>query len=462
MHLQPSNKLFKTGLKIVRLIAKKDHLAFFVGGVVRDMLLKRESNNIDIATDATPDQTEKILIAGGFEPKPLGKKFGTILTIVDKTPVEITTFRSEGRYSDNRHPDQVRFIKEYLDDAKRRDFTINALYYDPIKKQLYDPTKGIKDLRLMLIRFVGDPKKRIDEDALRMLRGVRLATQLGFKLEKNTFAAIKTRAKYIQGISGERIKMELDKILLSTRRGEGIRLLDATGLLKFILPELVTLKNVSHKSKLFHLEGNVFAHTILVIEALATDNLDLLYAGLFHDLGKVIKPLKVYRQGEWRNSFRGHDRVSVDIFKKFSSKYRFSKHSRDNVLWLIEHHDDWRNFMEMKPRTKLRFVSNKNFSLLVELTKADDAGNIRNNNKDEVKQKRKALYLESEKLLKQVRSTAKLQSELANGDVIMKHSGLKPGRELGQKIEDVKTEIILGRIKNKVDLKKYFIRRKNT
>ncbi|MBX4191848.1 MAG: CCA tRNA nucleotidyltransferase, partial [Candidatus Doudnabacteria bacterium] len=306
-----SNKLYKAGEKVVRLLNKKGNTAFFVGGVVRNDLMNRESNNIDIATDAIPEEVEKILNAENIKVKPIGKKFGSILAIVDSFPIEITTFRAEGRYTDNRHPDNVEFIKDYSVDAKRRDFTVNALYLDPQKKEILDPTeKGMKDLKAKLLRFVGDPRKRIDEDGLRMLRGVRLATQLGFKLEKNSFAAIKTRAKYIQDISVERVRAELDKILSSENRVEGIKLLDKTGLLKFIVPEFEKLKSVSHLSKYFHLEGDVFTHTLRAVELLKTDNLDVIYAVLFHDIGKVIKPEKIFKANEWRFSFKGHIRLS--------------------------------------------------------------------------------------------------------------------------------------------------------
>ena len=286
-------KLDRAGMKVVQLLQAQAFQAFWVGGIVRNQLigkkLKVKSDNIDIASDATPDQVERILNQAKVHNKPVGKKFGSILAIVDGEKIEITTFRSEGRYSDNRHPDRVEFIQDYLIDAKRRDFTINALYFDPIKKQLYDPVGGISNLKSRILKFVGDPKKRIDEDALRMLRGVRLATQLGFKLEKNSFAAIKTRAKYIQGISGERIKAELDKILLSKNRVSGLRLLQASGLLRFIAPEISALNKVSHKSKTYHLEGNVFEHTLLVLEALKKKNLPLMYSAIFHDSGKVSK-----------------------------------------------------------------------------------------------------------------------------------------------------------------------------
>jgi len=222
------SELEKAGEKIVRLLNKEKYQAFFVGGIVRDILLSRTSDNIDVATDAKPEDVERVLAKADIKFKTFGKKFGTILALVGKEKVEITTFRREGKYSDLRHPDQVEFIREYLDDAKRRDLTINALYLDPINHLLYDPVKGIADLKSKMIRFVGDAKKRIDEDPLRMLRALRLATQLGFKIEKNSFAAIKTRAKLIQSVAKQRIQMELAKF-------SNEELLEKSGLKKFIL-----------------------------------------------------------------------------------------------------------------------------------------------------------------------------------------------------------------------------------
>jgi len=239
LNWQYKTDLEKAGLKVAKLLQSQGFQSFWVGGLVRDHLisqrLKIKSQNIDIATDATPDQVEQALDKAKIRYKSFGKHFGMIMAIVNHSPVEITTFRAEGRYSNRRHPDQVKFIKDYLADAKRRDFTVNAFYFDPISKILYDPTEGIRDLRLELLRFIGDPKKRIDEDALRMLRGVRLATELGFKLEKNSFAAIKTRAKYIQKTATKpTVKRELDKIMASKNKLVGVKLLKQIGLAKFI------------------------------------------------------------------------------------------------------------------------------------------------------------------------------------------------------------------------------------
>lgn len=220
----------KSGIKITKLLQAKGFVALWVGGIVRNRLLMQKTDNLDIATDALPDEVEKILKRVKIKYTSQGKHFGSIVA----GKVEITTFRSDGRSSNRRHPDEIQFIKDYLQDAKRRDFTINAFYYDPLTKQIYDPANGQKDLQLKLIRFIGDPRKRIDEDALRMLRAVRFAAQLGFKLEKNTFAAIKTRAKYLQSLSTNQINKEMSKIKLLKNQKEIQKLLKQTGLQRFL------------------------------------------------------------------------------------------------------------------------------------------------------------------------------------------------------------------------------------
>ena len=349
----------------------------------------------------------------------------------------------------------MEFIQDYLIDAKRRDFTINALYFDPIKKQLYDPVGGISNLKSRILKFVGDPKKRIDEDALRMLRGVRLATQLGFKLEKNSFAAIKTRAKYIQGISGERIKAELDKILLSKNRVSGLRLLQASGLLRFIAPEISALNKVSHKSKTYHLEGNVFEHTLLVLEALKKKNLPLMYSAIFHDSGKVSTGKKVLKNGQKVYSFKGHIEQSGLIFDKFAKRLKFSRLHKNLIDWLIKHHEERRKFFELSDAGKVRHAMHKNFPSLLDLWQADMHGNKISPANDFYRKPSFTAYLIGLKLHKKLALKFFLMEKLAKGDLIMKYSKLKPGRELGQKIQDVKVHIVLGRIKNEKDLKKY-------
>ncbi|HEV8601638.1 MAG TPA: CCA tRNA nucleotidyltransferase [Patescibacteria group bacterium] len=447
-----STNLEKAGLKITELLKRKGFQAFWVGGVVRDHILKRSSDNLDIATDAKPDEVEKILDTAGIKHKAIGKKFGTILAIAGTLPVEVTTFRKEGWYSDKRHPDEVRFISDFKQDAKRRDFTVNALYFDPQAQEIFDPTSGIADIKRKILRFVGDPKKRIDEDHLRMLRAVRLAVQLGFKLESNSFAAIKTRAKLIQTVSGERIKAELDKILASTRRVGGIKLLDKTGLLRFIIPEFEQLKNVIHGSKEYHLEGDVFIHSLLAVESLKQPDLRLVYAVLLHDVGKIVKPTKRLKPEGWVWSFHGHDQKSVEIFQKLAKDLKFSRKDRELIEWLIKNHDAWKNFLQMRPEKQVRLAAHPHFPFLLELWRADLAGNQRKDSKDEGSIRQIKAQALAKKLLLVVARTETLASVLATGKKIMEHAGIKPGPQVGKLIERVKAQIILGKIKNEKDL----------
>lgn len=455
INFKVSNKLDKAGLKVVKLLHANNFQAFWVGGIIRNILLKRKSNDIDIATDAKPDDIEKILQAADFNTKPVGKKFGSILAIVDGFQIEITTFRAESRYSDRRHPDLVQFIEKYFEDAKRRDFTVNALYFDPIKKEMYDPTSGLKDLKGKLMRFVGDPKKRIDEDALRMLRGVRFATQLGFKIEKNSFAAIKTRAKYIQEVSGERIKAELDKILLSENRVEGIKLLDKIGLLKFIIPEIEPLKTFTHRSKLYHLEGNMFDHTMLALSQTKSKDLNLVYALLFHDIGKPLVGKKIQKAEGLVISTKGHADVSAGIFLKFSKKLKFSRKSRDTAEWLIKNHMLQTNFWEMRPGKQIKVVSHPAFALLLEHWSCDHHGTIRAESFGDHDVKFEKSLRAGRKLLQSLKTAEPLLKKLASGELIMKYGNLKSGPAVGQKINRVKTQIILGKIRNEKDLQTY-------
>ncbi len=449
------SKLEKTGTEVVKLLQVQGFQAFFVGGIVRNMILKRSSDNIDIATNATPEQVEKVLEQAGIMHKPVGREFGSILAMVNGFKIEITTFRAEGRYSDNRHPDQVEYIQDYAKDAKRRDFTINALYLEPITKELFDPINGSKDLKAKLLRFVGNPKKRIDEDALRMMRAVRLATQLGFKLEQNSFSAIKTRAKYIQGISGERVKAELDKILLDPNRVAGVRLLDQLGLLRFILPELEAIKNINHASTHYHLEGSVFEHSLLAISNIKELNLDLIYAVLFHDIGKDKVMGHMERFGEIVNTFHGHGERSAELFKNISDRLKFSSKSHDLISNAIRDHMVIFGLPEMKPETQVRHALKPDFVFLAELGRFDDMANKRRRADGAVGFSKPTRYLLTKKLIKQVSTKQKELEKLASGDLIMQETNLDEGPMIGKIQEQIKIKIVLGEIRNLADAKKF-------
>lgn len=455
LNWKPETSLSKAGKRIVKLLTTQGCQAFFVGGVVRDYLLKRSSDNLDIATDCLPENVQKTLERAGIRYKIIGKKYGTILAIVDKELVEITTFRRESRYSDQRHPDQVEFIREYLEDARRRDLTINALYFDPMSQQLFDPVNGMKDLESKLIRFVGDPKIRIDEDPLRMIRAVRLATTLGFKLEKNSFAAIKTRAKLTQSVSGERIKSELDKILLSNQRTQGLRLMDNIGLLKFVLPELSDQKNIFHNSKRYHLEGNGFEHALLVTEALKNPSLELIYAALLHDSGKIATGAKKLKKGEWVISYHGHNLVSKKLFEKAAARLRFPKQSKDLTSWLIHEHDHKNEYLKSSPEKQVKRALNPGFAQLLDLWQADIEGNISNNQNEEYNKPRWGAYEQGHKYLQALHSKKNILENFSSGKFIIRTARLKPGPQIGQLSDKIKIKIILGEIKNEDDARNF-------
>jgi tRNA nucleotidyltransferase/poly(A) polymerase len=460
---KPNSELDKAGLDIVRLLNKQKHQAFFVGGYVRDQFTKKVSDNIDIATDALPNDVEKILDQEGISYKQIGKKYGTILAMPRGQLVEITTFRREARYSDQRHPDQVEFIREYLDDAQRRDLSINAMYLDPMSLQLFDPVNGLGDIKKKIIRFVGDPKKRIDEDPLRMLRAVRFATTLGYKLEKNSFAAIKTRAKLIQGVSAERIKHELDKILICQNRSMGLRLMTEVGLMRFVIPELVEIKKIFHNSKKFHLEGSIFEHTLLVVEKLPAD-LDLIYSGIFHDIGKIQTKVRMEHNGEMVNRFFGHQQASKKIFEKFAANYRFARQKRQLISWLIIHHDDRQNFRQMRKENQIKYALNPEFPRLLWLWKADSAGNLRigPTHGEKVWGNSESVKL-GNLILKQIGNKLKLLDKFSRGDYIMRETKLAPGIKIGRIAEAVKIKIVGGEIKNEDDARKFLKKyKKNT
>ena len=232
------DKNFKSAVEIVKRLRKHGFSAYFVGGCVRDLLMKREAKDFDIATDALAEQTEEIF----KNTRPIGKQFGVILVIHNKIPFEVATFRVDEGYSDGRRPDKVVFGTAQMD-ALRRDFTINGLLYDPIKDEIIDYIDGAADIKKKVIKAIGDPSRRFEEDKLRMLRAVRFASTLGFTIEKETLKAISKKASQVSVVSSERIRDELVKMMTGPYAYEGLKILDETGLLKIILPSVEDLNS---------------------------------------------------------------------------------------------------------------------------------------------------------------------------------------------------------------------------
>src|SRR3989344_949848 len=414
------DKFERDGKKIISLLHQKGFVGYFVGGYVRNKLLGLNSDNLDIATSALPTEVISILSKAGKKTKDIGIKYGTILAITNSIPIEITTFRSERGYSDKRHPDKVLYLSNYKQDAKRRDFTINALYFDPITSQMFDPGGGKADLKNKIIRFIGKPSERIKEDPLRLIRAIRIATQLGFALEKKTMAEIIKHSNLILEVPGERIKQELDKILLSENWLRGIRLLDELSLVNKILPEVSSMKDYYHGSKKYHLEGNLWAHTLLAMEKLNSSDLDLNYALLFHDIGKVKVGKPKLKEEGWVMSSVGHEAASTEMFLQIAKRLRFSRSSAKLVSWGIGSHGLRTPFIrDMKLINKIKLALHPDFPFLLQLWKADSMANIKLiNGKAEIP--KPMAYTEGLNLLSAIKEKTILINKLANGHAIKK------------------------------------------
>lgn len=348
-------------LEIAQCLKEKGFKAYFVGGCVRDFLLGITSRDIDIATDAHPDEVQKIFpytIA-------VGKQFGVIIVIEGKKQYEVATFRKDDTYLDGRHPSMVHFSTE-KEDVFRRDFTINGLLYDPFCKRIIDYVGGQEDLKNKIIRTIGKPENRFDEDKLRLIRGVRFAARFGFTIEDNTYSAMKTMAPCINQCSAERIRDELISILTGDHSEKGLDLLDKTTLLTHILPEVAALKNVEQPPD-FHPEGDVFTHTSLMLAHMKENpSRELAFAVLLHDIGKPLT-FKI----EDRIRFNSHEKAGVEIAENILTRLKFSNEEKEKILDLIGNHMKFMYVMKMRVSKLKRFLRKPFFQDHLELHRLD-------------------------------------------------------------------------------------------
>jgi len=339
--------------------------AYFAGGCVRDMLLGREPTDYDIATSASPGEVEQI-----FEHTvAVGSAFGVVRVRLDGEEFDVATFRVEGPYSDGRRPDSVRFAGA-REDVLRRDFTINGLLYDPLAEEVLDWVGGRKDLEAGVIRAIGDPEERFEEDRLRLLRAVRFATQLGFRIERKTRAAIKKLAPKAAGVSGERTREELKRLLVARRRKSGLRLLDSLGLLEVLLPEVTAGKGVPQGG--LHPEGDVYEHTLLSVAKLRRPRWPLVLAVLLHDIGK---PETFKRRPHI--TFYGHEAVGEQMARKVCSRLRMSRRERESVAWLLHNHLRLLAAPKMRRGRLRQFLAHPLLDDLCELFRADTLASSR-------------------------------------------------------------------------------------
>ena len=364
-------------LQVLRKLCEAGYETYFAGGCVRDTLLNLSPKDFDIATAALPNEIESLF----SKTLDIGKKFGTIIVNDYTSPIEVTTFRSDNNYQDGRHPESVRYSNA-KEDAIRRDFTINGLFFDPIKDELIDFLDGKKDIENKIIKAIGNPDERFKEDHLRMLRAVRFAHSLNFKIEHKTVEAIKEHAHLIEAISIERIENELSRILVeSNQPGDALQSLFELGLLKYILPEVVKLKGVQQPPD-HHPEGDVFTHVKLMLNLTSSSIIpcsfskkELCYAILFHDISKPEKYMEeIQEDGTTRIRFLGHERKGAEVTKNILKRLKLSNKETSKITTVIAEHMKPFQVKEMKLSTLRKIMGTDYFELLLELHRLDGLG----------------------------------------------------------------------------------------
>ena len=375
-----NNPHYVAALGIATRLRDLGHTAYFAGGCVRDLLLGVAPHDFDVATAATPEEVQ----AAFPRTEAVGAHFGVMLVIdvVDgeRIATEVATFRNDGAYSDGRRPDAVRFSMDAREDVLRRDFTVNGMLLDAlafeqgdrIEDCVLDYVGGLTDLELGLVRAIGEPERRFAEDKLRMLRAVRFAARLGFAIEPRTMAAMKAQAAGIVQVSAERVRDELTKILTEGGARRGFELLDESGLLREVLPEVARMKGVAQPPQ-YHPEGDVWVHTLMLLEHLPRGaSATLAWGMLLHDVGKpaTFTPPDPAKAGD-RIRFNGHVEVGVAVAREILNRLRFSNEDAAQILELIKHHMQFGDVMKMKQSTLKRFLRLPKFDEHVALHRAD-------------------------------------------------------------------------------------------
>jgi len=346
---------------VARRLRWAGHEALFAGGSVRDRLRGVPPKDFDVATSARPEEVQALF------PKtlPVGAAFGVVLVIEEGEQVEVATFREDVGIADGRHPAQVRFADAKAD-ALRRDFTINGMFEDPETGEVLDYVGGQADLRARTVRAIGDAALRFREDRLRMLRAVRFATVLDFRIERATLRAIHDAAGSIAGVSAERIRDELSKILMSGRGGRGLGLLFDTGLLAPILPEVAALDGVPQPAQ-FHPEGDVLTHTRMLLDGIRGGGEEVALAALLHDIGKV----PTFERKGGRPAFPGHAQVGAEMAEGILRRLRYPNRVIEQVVDLVDRHMDWPQLRNMREAKRRRLLLREDLPLHMELHRLD-------------------------------------------------------------------------------------------
>ena len=425
--------MIKTATKIVEKLQHEGFEAYFAGGYVRDLLLERQSSDIDIVTSANPEEVESLFNTT----HPIGKQFGVILVVEDNKSFEVTTFRKEHGYEDKRRPSKVSFTTA-KNDALRRDFTINGMFYNPVNNKVIDYVGGQEDVKKKVIRFIGDPLQRIEEDHLRLVRAIRLRTTLGFQYDAKTFEAVRSLSQLIKGVSSERIRDELNKIMASHLRHQGLVELSESALLKHLIWEIDALKGIPQPIE-YHHEGDVFTHTYLALKSLPADcPSHIAWAVMLHDIGKA----KTLKNLNGKIVFHGHAAISSRMARSILERLRFSTYEINNICYLVENHMTIGDIAKMRPAKKYAFLLHPWMKDLIDVARADAAGTYPPN-QELVKQIEG--YLEEALAWKRQKEQC-TDLKIFSGDDLIK-LGFVPGEKFKEILETVQDEIVDGHIK---------------
>jgi poly(A) polymerase len=431
---EPRGKTLRsTAVKIVRRLQEAGFAAFWVGGCVRDFLLRREPDDYDIVTSALPEQIEALFT----RTIAVGRKFGVMVVVERGHQFQVATFRAEADYQDGRHPEQVTFGDAQAD-ARRRDFTVNGLFYDPVREKLHDWIGGKADLRAKVVRTIGPPAERFAEDHLRLLRAVRFAAQLGFQIEAATFAAIRDTAPRIRAISAERIRDELLKLFCPPHAGRGLELLRESGLLQQILPEIAATITCD-QSPDFHPEGSVFNHLRLMLDHLPPDAAPSLpWAVLLHDVAKPVTASQDPHTGSIH--FYGHEKIGAEMAEEILGRLRFPRRQIDEVVQAVRCHMQFKDALQMRKSTLRRLLLRPTFPLELELHRLDCLGSHGQLDIHE-------FLVRQAKALEQ---QPQIRPPLLTGDDLIA-LGMKPGPVLGALLAEIREKHLQDELQTKTE-----------
>ncbi|HEY2627318.1 MAG TPA: CCA tRNA nucleotidyltransferase [Candidatus Udaeobacter sp.] len=420
----------KTARDVAARLRERGHLAYFAGGCVRDIVRGETPKDFDIATNANPEGVQKLFP----HTYAVGAHFGVILVVENGFQFEVATFRADDLYVDGRRPSAVHFSSPE-EDARRRDFTINGMFYDPVAEKVIDFVGGCADIQAKLVRAIGDPGQRFAEDRLRMLRAVRFATVLDYKIDHETWDALLANVVSINEISAERIREELVRMFLSSNRTRGWDLLDSSGLMRAILPEIDAMKGCAQPEQ-FHPEGDVFEHTRLMLQFLPEKvSVPLVFAVLLHD---VAKPRTATVDNTGRIRFNEHDRIGAEMTEEIMRRLRFSGAEIDATVEMVRQHMVFKDVPKMRIAKLKRFMARPTFDDELELHRVDCQGSHRMlDNYEFLLRKREEFANEPI-----------IPPPLVRGDDLIA-LGLKPSPKFGEILEAVETRQLEGTLRTR-------------